>query len=162
MRLYLFRRLFDECGQGTIYWKGQQLIKTVEFPHMDKNGQVSFIPEGLYPLTRKYIPKLGWRIMMEGEEQNSYPIRSFSRGMTEQYGGIHPVLFHKEAIHLKESRIAYQNFKQFIFEQMNRGISVHLNIISYGTTRKMDGQSSWAMATADPDQWEPVLSKNPA
>lgn len=162
MRLYLFRRLFDECGLGTIYWKGQQLIKTVEFPQEDKDGQRSFIPEGLYPLQRKRIPRQGWNIELVQDGQYSHPIRSFDRGMTVQYGGIHPVLFHQEAIHLKESRIAYQNFKQFIFEQMNSGIPVHLNIITYGRTRKMDDPSSRAMATAAADQWEPVLSKNPA
>ncbi|MBD8490164.1 hypothetical protein IFO69_15520 [Echinicola sp. CAU 1574] len=162
MRLYLFRRLFDDVGQGTICWKGQQLVKTVEFPYTDKYGQASFIPEGLYPLHRKYIPQLGWNIELEGDGGNAHPIRSFDRGMTVQYGGIHPVLFHMDAIQLKESRIAYQNFKQFIFNQMNQGDSVHLNIITYGTTRRVDDQLSRSMATTDSDQWEPVFSKNPA
>ncbi|WP_215226782.1 DUF5675 family protein [Echinicola shivajiensis] len=162
MRLYLFRRLFDDCAQGTIYWKGEQLVKTVEFPQMDKNGQVSFIPEGHYPLHRKYIPQLGWNIELEGDGQYAHPIRSFSKGMTEQYGGIHPVLFHQEAIQVKASRIAYQNFKQFIFEQMNQGIPIDLNIITYGTNGRMDDQSSRTLAATGTDQWKPVLSKNPA
>ncbi|WP_186755684.1 DUF5675 family protein [Echinicola salinicaeni] len=153
MRLYLFRRLIDECGQGTIYWKGEQIVKTVEFAQVDNHGQVSFIPEGLYPLRRKHIPKQGWNIELVQDGQYTYPIRSFDRGMTVQFGGIHPVFFHQEAIQVKASRIAYQNFKQFIFEQMNQGIPIDLSIITYGTNRRMDDQSSGTLAATGTDQW---------
>lgn len=65
MELYLKRTYFPEGCNGAIFWQGQMICASIELPWKDNQREVSCIPEGRYPLVKRYSPKFKWHLWVK-------------------------------------------------------------------------------------------------
>jgi len=129
MELTLFRDYYEDGTNGDLY-DGEMLISsTIELPWRENQRMISSIPEGRYELVKRYTDKRGWHLLVTGVPNRSgilfHPANDAKK---ELKGCIAPVSRIVGPGKGTQSRVADSRLKTLVFEAMERGESVFLNI----------------------------------
>ncbi|WP_185974257.1 DUF5675 family protein [Litoribacter populi] len=131
MKLLLNREYWPRGTNGQISHEGSLLFKTIELPWKKNQQNVSCIPEGVYRLGKRYSEKFGWHILVKGvKDRSGILFHSANDALRELRGCIAPVTLHTGEGQGTFSQNATYRFRDFVFEAMERGEEVMLEIFS--------------------------------
>lgn len=68
MELELIRCYYTKGTNGLLYINNMFICYTIELPWKDNQPRISCIPEGTYPLTKRYSPKFKQHLLVQGVE----------------------------------------------------------------------------------------------
>lgn len=92
MRFRLIRSYGERGVNGKLYLHDQQVCYTIELPWKNNQAQISCIPEGIYPLQKRYSPRFGWHLQLQHVPGRSMIlIHPANHAMLELRGCIAPV-----------------------------------------------------------------------
>ncbi|MBS9523598.1 hypothetical protein KI659_06160 [Litoribacter alkaliphilus] len=131
MKLLLTRAYWPNGTNGVISHQGVEVVKTIELPWRDNRRSFSCIPEGLYGLKKRYSERWGWHVMVKAVKDRSFILfHSANDALKELRGCIALVISHTgegKGIH---SVLATKRFRDLVFEALERGEEVKLQIVS--------------------------------
>ena len=129
MELTLFR-VYDQDGTNGELYDGELLISsTIELPWRENQRMVSSIPEGRYELVKRYTDKRGWHLLVKNVPNRSGILfHPANDALKELKGCIAPVSKVIGPGRGTQSKAADSRLKTLVFEAMERGESVFLNI----------------------------------
>lgn len=92
MQFRLLRRYGEKGVNGKLYLHDQQICYTIELPWKHNQPQISCIPEGIYPLQKRYSTRFGWHLQLQHVPGRSMIlIHPANHAMLELRGCIAPV-----------------------------------------------------------------------
>jgi hypothetical protein len=92
MELELIRRCFENGSNGSLFCGDTFICHTIELPWKDNHRSTSCIPEGRYPLVKRYSPKFKWHLLVKDVPGRSVIlIHPANDAMKELKGCIAPV-----------------------------------------------------------------------
>lgn len=129
MELILTRNYHPEGTSGSLF-DGEQLIcSTIELPWRENQRMVSCIPEGRYELVKRYTKKRGWHLLVKNVPNRSGILfHPANDALKELKGCIAPVSKVIGPGKGTDSKTADSRLKTLVFEAMERGENVFLNI----------------------------------
>ena len=129
MELTLFRDYYEDGTNGDLY-DGEMLISsTIELPWRENQRMISSIPEGRYELVKRYTDKRGWHLLVTGvPNRNGILFHPANDALKELKGCIAPVSKVIGPGKGTDSKAADSRLKTLVFEAMERGERVFLNI----------------------------------
>jgi hypothetical protein len=129
MELELYRTYFLNGTNGEIYHDGKRLCFSIELPWLNNKHQVSCIPEGRYPLEKRFTEKHGWHLLLlRVKNREGILIHPANDALKELHGCIAPVSFLTAEGKGLRSRIACEKVYKMAFDAMERKESVYLRI----------------------------------
>ena len=129
MELLLVRDYFLNGCNGQLYYGNQCICATIELPWNDNQVQVSCIPEGRYPIEKRYSRKFGWHLWVKGVEGRTLIlIHPANDALQELQGCIAPVSRLTGPGRGSESRVAMHQLKQLVYRSLSKRIPVYLTI----------------------------------
>ena len=129
MELLLVRDYFLSGCNGQLYCGNQRICATIELPWNDNQVQVSCIPEGRYPIEKRYSRKFGWHLWVKGVEGRTLIlIHPANDALQELKGCIAPVSRLTGPGKGRESRVAMHQLKQLVYRSLSKRIPVYLTI----------------------------------
>lgn len=92
MEFVLNRTYYDQGTNGTLYYKGIPLCKTIELPWRNNERGQSCIPEGRYELKLRYTERFGRHYLVKHvANRQMILIHPFNHALKESRGCIAPV-----------------------------------------------------------------------
>jgi hypothetical protein len=92
MDLELLREYFPEGTNGELFMQGAQICYTIELPWLNNEFQISCIPEGKYPLVRRYNKEFGWHLLVKDvPNRKGILLHAANKALLELKGCIAPV-----------------------------------------------------------------------
>lgn len=92
MKLELTRRYYAHGTNGDLFVDGRLICYTIELPWIHNEHQTSCIPEGEYPIVKRYSPKFGWHLHLTNVPgRELILIHPANEAMKELKGCIAPV-----------------------------------------------------------------------
>lgn len=129
MELILTRSYYPEGTNGKLYDGELLLSSTIELPWRENQRMVSSIPEGRYELVKRYTDKRGWHLLVTGVPNRSGILfHPANDALKELKGCIAPVSKVIGPGKGTDSKTADSRLKTLVFEAMERGENVFLNI----------------------------------
>ena len=129
MKLKLIRTYFPEGTNGILLLDGAVICSTIELPWKNNQSRISCIPEGEYPLIKRYSPHLKWHL-----EVKDVPARQFilihpaNDAITELKGCIAPVSVLTGIGKGNFSRLAFKKITSRLFPLLENGSEIFLTI----------------------------------
>lgn len=131
MVLVLKRQYFPEGVNGTLEINGKLFCNTIELPWKENQKRVSCIPEGKYPLRKRYSRKFGRHIELVNVKNRSLIlIHPANNALLELNGCISPVTKISGAGTGLMSRNAFNKLKNLVYQALEKQIKVTLIIKS--------------------------------
>lgn len=123
-------RVYSPFGtNGEIRMDGERVCDAIELPWKDNARNVSCIPEGRYPLAKRYSKRFGWHILIKDvPERSSILIHPANHALKELRGCIAPVTRLTGPGRGSESRKAFEKLKQRIYQRIDENKEVYLRI----------------------------------
>lgn len=92
MPFRLIRSYSEKGVNGKLYLHDQQICFTIELPWNNNQAQISCIPEGIYPLHKRYSARFKWHLHLQDVPGRSMIlIHPANHAMLELRGCIAPV-----------------------------------------------------------------------
>lgn len=92
MELELIRSYYEEGTNGALAYNGQTICATIELPWKNNRARISCIPEGRYPLIKRYSPKFKNHFLLENVKDRQFIlIHPANNAALELKGCIAPV-----------------------------------------------------------------------
>lgn len=125
----LLRTYQPEGTNGEIWLNGELVCYSIELPWLDNRRNISCIPEGTYPLSKRYSKRFGWHILVIAVPQRSgilfHPANDAQK---ELRGCIAPVSKLTGIGKGINSRVAFEKLRQRVYALMDQGQQVCLLI----------------------------------
>lgn len=129
MELILERGYFPEGTNGILFFKGQEICKTIELPWKENQRRISCITEGKYKIRKRFSKKFGWHMeLINVKNRDLILIHPANNALTELNGCIAPVMEITGEGKGKNSRIAFEKLKNEIFPLLENGFVIYLII----------------------------------
>lgn len=129
MELILARVYHQEATHGVFYVHGRAFCPAIELPWADNAPKLSCIPEGRYPLRKRYSKKFAWHILVEGvASRNLILIHPANDARKELQGCIAPVSRITGLGRGEMSRRAFEALRFLVYDALDRDETVFLNI----------------------------------
>lgn len=129
MELILKRTYLPTGTNGSLWLQQQQLCFTIELPWLLNQKNISCIPEGNYPLKKRYSQRFGWHILVDQVfERNLILIHPANQAQKELQGCIAPVTSLNGEGKGLDSRRAFNYLKNIVYACLLRGEKVFLKI----------------------------------
>lgn len=123
----LLRTYHPEGTDGEIWLADELLCYSIELPWLDNVRNISCIPEGTYPLSKRYSKRFGWHILVEDVPQRSgilfHPANDARK---ELRGCIAPVSRLTGIGRGMDSRRAFERLRQHVYALLDNGEQVYL------------------------------------
>ena len=127
----LIRSYYTKGTNGLLYINHTFICYTIELPWMENQPRISCIPEGKYPLKKRYSPKFKEHLLVEGVEgRDLILIHPTNNALKELKGCIAPVTILTGEGKGSQSRMALQKLITPIFTSLERKETVLLTIKS--------------------------------
>lgn len=131
MELVLVRDYFSKGTNGTLWLQQQQLCFTIERPWKNNEQNRSCIPEGKYPLKKRYSQRFGWHVLIDKVLNRSLIlIHPANYALKELNGCIAPVTSLTGEGIGSYSKKAFEKLRSIVFSCFERGEEVNLIIKS--------------------------------
>ncbi|MEJ1934146.1 DUF5675 family protein [Nostoc sp. NIES-2111] len=92
MQLKLIRSYGAQGVNGVLYLNDQQVCYTIELPWQNNQRYISCIPEGSYPVVKRYSQRFGWHLHVQQVPGRSWIlIHPANHAIKELQGCIAPV-----------------------------------------------------------------------
>ncbi len=131
MKLLLERRYFSSGTNGTLYFNGQEICKTIELPWKENQRRTSCIPEGVYRIRKRYSSKFKWHLEILKVRNRSYILfHPANHAKKELNGCIAPVSELTGVGQGSRSRLAFDKLKDIVFPYLESGFVIELEIKS--------------------------------
>lgn len=129
MKLTLERRYFSSGTNGTLYFNGQEICKTIELPWNGNQRRISCIPEGTYRIRRRFSHKFKWHLELQSVKNRSLIlIHPANNALKELNGCIAPVSELNGEGQGSRSRLAFDKLKDLVFPYLESGFVIELTI----------------------------------
>ncbi|VDH17455.1 Uncharacterised protein [Algoriella xinjiangensis] len=129
MDLILKRMYLPEGTNGQIWLQQQLICMTIELPWKNNLKCKSCIPEGKYPLKKRFSERFGWHVWIDLVPNRSLILfHPANDALKELNGCIAPVtslLGEGKGI---DSRKAFERLKKIVYAYLQRGEQVFLHI----------------------------------
>ncbi|WP_240768664.1 DUF5675 family protein [Olivibacter sp. XZL3] len=126
----LLRTYSAQGTNGEVWIDGELICYTIELPWRNNVRNISCIPEGSYPLAKRYSKKFGWHIAVkEVPERSAILFHPANDAKKELRGCIAPVSQLSGAGMGTLSRLAFDKLKQCIYSALDQGKEVNLVIL---------------------------------
>ena len=131
MQLFLKRIYLDKATHGVLSTTDIVICRCLELPWRDNLRNVSCIPEGVYPLVKRYSARFGWHIMVKNVPGRSFILfHPANDALRELRGCIAPVTTLVREGYGVSSRVAVKRFKRVVDAALDRGEFVELIVES--------------------------------
>lgn len=129
MELELIRQYHPGGTNGEILCQTAHVAYTIELPWKDNHTGVSCIPEGRYPLSKRYTQRFGWHFLVEDVPARAeILIHPANDALCELEGCIAPVSLITGAGTGAQSRDALARLTVLVYPAFARNEKVFLNI----------------------------------
>jgi len=129
MELQLNRTYHKGGVNGLLRWGNEVICLTIELPWLGNRPRVSCIPEGRYPLRKRYTPRFGSHFEVVGVTDRKYILfHSANDADKELRGCIAPVLKHTGEGKGAHSRAALDRMKERLYPLLDNGHKLYLTI----------------------------------
>lgn len=126
----LLRAYSEQGTNGEVWIDGELICYTIELPWSNNVRNISCIPEGSYPLAKRYSKKFGWHIVVkEVPKRSEILFHPANDAKKELRGCIAPVSQLSGAGMGTLSRLAFDKFKQCIYSALDQEKEVNLVIL---------------------------------
>ena len=130
----LLRTYHADGTNGVVLLNGERVCYSIELPWRDNVRNISCIPEGIYPLSKRYSNRFGWHIWVKDVPQRSgilfHPANDAQR---EVRGCIAPVRELTGAGKGVASRVAFERLRLRVYALLDGGESVYLQVKKGGS-----------------------------
>jgi hypothetical protein len=131
MKLELIRRYHPNGTNGELFFIGGLICHTIELPWIHNESQKSCVPEGEYPLIKRYSLKFGWHLhLSDVPGRELILIHPANNALKELKGCIAPVLNIVGEGRGSESRKALQRLTDLVFPVLDTRKEILLTIKS--------------------------------
>ena len=131
MELELIRYYYPDGTNGLLTVGGRKVCNTIELPWRDNQRNVSCIPEGRYPLRKRYSERFKWHIEIEDvPDRSSILFHPANYALGELRGCIAPVLELSGAGKGLYSVKAFEQLKRLVYKTIDLKEEVYLTIKS--------------------------------
>jgi hypothetical protein len=131
MELELTRVYATGGTNGTILYEGRPIVRSIELPWKDNKTGISCIPEGRYPLRKRYSIKFGWHLqVLKTPSRELILVHPANDALLELRGCIAPVSTITGEGRGTESRAALQLLTGLVFPVLAKNEAVYLTIKS--------------------------------
>ena len=125
----LLRTYHPHGTNGEIWLNGELVCYSIELSWIDNSRNISCIPEGTYPLSKRYSRRFGWHILIADVPQRSgilfHPANDARK---ELRGCIAPVSELTGIGKGANSRVAFEKMKARVYTLLDQGQQVYLQI----------------------------------
>ncbi len=123
-------RTYGDRGTNGEIWIGDGLESyAIELPCRENVRNISCIPEGTYPLTKRYSKRFGWHILVRDVPMRSaILIHPANNAQKELRGCIAPVCELTGEGKGIRSRVAFEKLKEAVYAALDQGQQVILII----------------------------------
>lgn len=125
----LLRTYQPEGTNGEIWMDGELVCYSIELPWLDNIRNISCIPEGTFPLSKRYSKRFGWHILVIAVPQRSgilfHPANDAQK---ELRGCIAPVSKLTGIGKGINSKVAFEKLRQRVYALLDQGQQVCLLI----------------------------------
>lgn len=129
MNILLIRNYLRNGTNGLLYMNGQLLCETIELPWKENMKQKSCIPEGTYPLMKRYSQKFGWHLeVLNVPNRSLILIPPANDAQKELRGCIAPVSQTTGEGKGLSSRKAFKIVRSLLFPVLDQKQSVYITI----------------------------------
>ena len=129
MELKLIRSYHHRAVNGVLRFGGEEICRTIELPWHGNRPRVSCIPEGKYPLRKRYSPRFGSHFEVVGVKDRKYILfHAANDAGKELRGCIAPVLRHTGEGKGSFSRAALDRMKDRLYPLLDNGHKLYLTI----------------------------------
>lgn len=129
MVIGLLRTYHPEGTNGTVWLESELLCYSIELPWLDNIRNISCIPEGIYPLAKRYSKRFGWHIAVKGVPQRCGILFHPANDARKQLRGcIAPVRRLTGIGKGTGSGRAFEALKQRVYALLDQGQQVYLQI----------------------------------
>ncbi len=129
MDLVLKRKYLSDGTNGQLWLQQQLICMTIELPWNDNLKRKSCIPEGKYPLKKRYSQRFGWHVWIDLVPNRSLILfHPANDALKELNGCIAPVTSLQGEGKGIDSRKAFERLKMVVYEYLQRGEEVFLHI----------------------------------
>lgn len=129
MEIILERTYYSNGTNGILFCNGNKICSTIELPWRSNAQRVSCIPEGVYPLRKRYSGKFLWHLEVLAVARRSLIlIHPANDAQKELRGCIAPVWVCQGPGIGSRSRLACQRLKDLVFPILEQGLQVFINI----------------------------------
>jgi len=129
MEVILLRTYGSAGVNGKLLFYGEEICRTLELPWKDNQPGISCIPEGHYPLRRRFSPRFKNHFEILGVPGRKYILfHAGNDALKELRGCIAPVLQHTGEGRGLHSRMALQKMKDRLYPVLDKGIELTLII----------------------------------
>ena len=121
MNLMLYRTYLPGGTNGEVYQWGERVCCTIELPWRDNEPRRSCIPEGRYRLRRRYSPRYGEHLLVQGVKgRSAILVHPANDAATELQGCIAPVTLLTGEGRGSHSRIAFRKLTNRVFAALRK------------------------------------------
>ncbi|WP_143959499.1 DUF5675 family protein [Litoribacter populi] len=132
MKIHLEREYWPGGTNGTLTVEDFKIGQTIERPWKRNQQNVSCIPEGIYPLVKRYSEKWDWHIEVQNVPNRSLIlIHPANDALKQLEGCIAPVSRFTGEGKGSQSKLAFEKLKELVFQVIDSGEEVLLEIRSY-------------------------------
>lgn len=129
MQLTLNRVCYPTGSNGTLLVNGRLLCHTIELPWKNNQRKVSCIPDGAYPVKKRWSLRIGWHLHVRDVPGRDYIlVHAFNNALMESQGCIGPVAIHTgHGIGLK-SRVSLDKLLVLAYPALAKKESIFLTV----------------------------------
>ncbi len=129
MKLKLLRRYHSDGTNGKLYHGDQLVCFTIELPWLQNRRNVSCIPEGMYPIRKRFTKSRGNHLIIEEvPDRSGILLHPANDALLELKGCIAPVTQLSGPGLGSSSRKAVDKLQDLLFEVLDRDEEVFLTI----------------------------------
>ena len=129
MDLVLKRKYLPDGTNGQLWLQQQLICMTIELPWKNNLKRKSCIPEGKYPLKKRFSERFGWHVWIDLVPNRSLILfHPANDALKELNGCIAPVTSLQGEGKGIDSRKAFERLKTIVYEYLQRGEQVFLHI----------------------------------
>ena len=129
MYLVLKRKYLPDGTNGQLWLQQQLICMTIELPWKNNLKRKSCIPEGKYPLKKRFSKRFGWHVWIDLVPNRSLILfHPANDALKELNGCIAPVTSLQGEGKGIDSRKAFERLKTIVYEYLQRGEQVFLHI----------------------------------
>jgi hypothetical protein len=129
MEIQLLREYFSSGTNGSLLVDGMFVCFTIELPWLSNHRRVSCIPEGRYPIRKRFSYKRDWHLeVLEVPERSLILIHPANDALKELQGCIAPVSLITGHGKGSSSRKAFSVVNTLVFGAIDRKEQVFLTI----------------------------------